>query len=679
MNFRYEIKDNKVTILGLIDECVKSLFIPDFIKDLPVTKIDKEAFFYNDNIEIVTMSNNIKSIGKSAFRHCTNLKEVTLSQNVKVIDKYTFADCYSLKYIDLPENLTNIVEGAFAECENLTRIILPDTLKSIDREVFADCIKLKKIDIPDSVINIGDYAFLNCLKLREIYFGKKLKYVGENILCGCPEITKIITNEDNKFYYSGSFNAVIKKENNELIIGCKNTIIPGGVTSIADMAFDFCKMKNLFIPKSVLHIGDRIFATCNELESIVVEEGNPVYYSSNDCNCIVQSTINTLILGCKNTIIPTNVTKIGYYAFSNCHFEKSLFIPDNIKYIDKYAFEYFKCKEYNIYNNGCYLGNENNKYILFVKPVSNKITKCDINQDTKFIAYSPFNSCKKLKKISLPRDAENLESLLTENNTDDIKYNIYDNGCYLGNEENKYLLLVTTINKEIENCKIHHQTKYIGDYAFVDCENLKDIKITENITTIGSYAFCGCSLTNIFIPKRIKNIGEDAFCCSTIERIIVDNENKIFDSRNDCNAITETASNKIIRGCKNTIIPKEITIIGKYCFANCEELFNLNIPNSIRVIEDSAFYHCPNLVELNLPDNLNYIGDFAFFECYGLKKINIPYNIKFIGQDCFWCCENLIVYFYASKPEYYNREIAFGRNWRENLRKVIWNYFNKNK
>ena len=83
--------------------------------------------------------------------------------------------------------------------------------------------------------------------------------------------------------------------------------------------------------------------------------------------------------------------------------------------------------------------------------------------------------------------------------------------------------------------------------------------------------------------------------CKQLKQISVDKENAIFDSRNNCNAIIETASNKLLYGCKNTIIPPNVSIIGEAAFLENEEITSIVIPEGIESIEPYAFYGCKNL------------------------------------------------------------------------------------
>ena len=95
--------------------------------------------------------------------------------------------------------------------------------------------------------------------------------------------------------------------------------------------------------------------------------------------------------------------------------------------------------------------------------------------------------------------------------------------------------------------------------------------------------------------------------CSSLSIIKVDKNNEVFDSRNNCNAIIETGTNKLITGCKNTIIPNTVTTICIRAFMGCKNLTYINIPSSVITLEQQAFSNCINLESINLSENLTNI------------------------------------------------------------------------
>jgi len=256
-------------------------------------------------------------------------------------------------------------------------------------------------------------------------------------------LTSIVVEEGNTEYDSrNNCNAIIESSSNTLIAGCKNTIIPNSVTAIDGYAFYRCNgLTSITIPNSVTSIGDDAFSGCGGLISIVVEEGNAKYDSRNNCNAIIETSSNTLIIGCKNTTIPNSVTSIGKGAFSECSALTSITIPNCVTSIGDWAFY------------GC-----------------SGLTSVTIPNSVTSIGDSAFSGCSGLTSVVIPNS-------------------------------------VTSI----------------GERAFDGCSGLTSITIPNSVTSIGYYAFDGCSgLTSVVIPNSVTSIGNSAFVgCVNLKEIII--------------------------------------------------------------------------------------------------------------------------------------------------------------
>ena len=140
----------------------------------------------------------------------------------------------------------------------------------------------------------------------------------------------------------------------------------------------------------------------------------------------------------------------------------------------------------------------------------------------------------------------------------------------------------------------------IGYEAFYECSALTSITLSNSVTSIVNVAFGSCSsLISITIPNSVTSIGGSAFYrCFALTSIVVESGNTMYDSRENCNAIIETATNTLIAGCQSTTIPNSVTSIGKSAFEYCYALTSITIPNSVTSIGYDAFDYCSSLTSI---------------------------------------------------------------------------------
>lgn len=164
--------------------------------------------------------------------------------------------------------------------------------------------------------------------------------------------------------------------------------------------------------------------------------------------------------------------------------------------------------------------------------------------------------------------------------------------------------------------------------AFNSCYYLQSVVLPANLVKINGLAFNYCiALKEILIPVGVDYIGEDAFrACRNLESISVAKGNDQFDSRNNCNAIIESSSNELRLGCKNSIIPSTVSVIGKYAFPSVDESIPFVVPDNIITIKESAFEACQGLFSLVLPNSVTAIENMAFYKCSNL--VNVKSLIK---------------------------------------------------
>ena len=157
-----------------------------------------------------------------------------------------------------------------------------------------------------------------------------------------------------------------------------------------------------------------------------------------------------------------------------------------------------------------------------------------------------------------------------------------------------------------------------------ETSDLEEIIIPDSVTSIVA-AFQSCK--ELTIGSGLENLGIMPIAnLATLTKITVSKDNKKYDSRDNCNAIIETNSNKIIIGCKNTTIPTSVTTIGESSFVGCSTLTDLTIPNNITTIESAAFQSCTGLTNISIPNSVITVGEHAFNYWTDSQTINIQFK-----------------------------------------------------
>ena len=247
--------------------------------------------------------------------------------------------------------VTELKEAAFLDCARMESIILPKSLTAIGNRAFIMCRSLTELEIPDGVISTGGRAF-SSTSLKRLHIPASLVSFGS--IDNCNTLNEITVDVKNPVYDSReNCNAIIETATNTLLFGCNNTQIPSSVTKIASSAlFNYSGFTNdnldlgnvtsvgaraffgtnlsgtLRIPASLIDIGNEAFS--GAFTSIVVDAGNSVYDSRDNCNAIIETATNKLIVGCSATQIPNTVTALGDGAFYNVQGLGNIVIPTSV-------------------------------------------------------------------------------------------------------------------------------------------------------------------------------------------------------------------------------------------------------------------------------------------------------------------------------------------------------------
>lgn len=304
---------------------ITSVTLPDSI-----TTISQSAFSGCTNLTQITLPDSLYGIGARAFENCFKLKSITLPDSVRLLADFNFSMCYNLESVTLPANLTYIADGLFDQCEKLTQIKLPEKIATVGRLAFSRS-GLTSIEIPASVKRIGNSAFDECKNLTSVSINSDMT-VGVAAFFGCELLSDIDVGDKEVFFdYEAIWgtayeNNIANYQDNLLYIG-KNLISAKGplyhieytikwdTLTISPMAFRPAQksLTEIYIPSTVRRIGEGVFNYCEELEKITVASNNHRYYS--DGNCLIERDTQTLIAGCKTSVINDNVLHIGDRAF----------------------------------------------------------------------------------------------------------------------------------------------------------------------------------------------------------------------------------------------------------------------------------------------------------------------------------------------------------------------------
>lgn len=323
-------------------------------------------------------------------------------------------------------------------------------------------------------------------------------------------------------------------------------IIPKTIRIIGGNAFSGCRIDELFVPASVCEI--QPLAQNSMIYSIKIDKSNKRYDSRNDCNAIIDTTKNELILGCINSTIPDTVTKIGEEAFLMCGCGEfmEIVIPQSVLIIGERAFSSCFGLEKAVIGSSV-IGNSAFRQCCGLKEIllSDSITQ---------IGEHAFSGCESLKEVVIPNS-------VTEIGNSTFR------GC-----------------RSLEKIVIPNSVTSIGESAFEGCESLKEVVIPDSVTSIGERAFEGCeNIKEVVIPHSITQIGECTFeKCRSLEKVVIP------DSVKD---IEESA----FFGCENlkeVQIPNSVKKIGVNAFRGCKGLEKVVIPDSVTFIGLSAFLGC---------------------------------------------------------------------------------------
>lgn len=668
------IDGSTYNVKAIADRALASCYIDTLIISEGVETIGDYAFQNNYYMKLLTLPTSLRSIGKYAFYNCHDLTELLITQGVETIGEWAFNSCSSLKKIELPSTLKSIGQHAFRGLGNATSVISRiQTPFEIKGTVFCESFSEENWD---SETQTYDSIYTASKATLYVPIGTKTAYqdiegwrMFANIIEGDPQETTV--DGLNYLCIVGAGTATVTGRADETL---RNITIPStipyegstyNVKAIANRALESCSIDTLVISEGIETIGDYAFQyNYNSLKSVTLPSslrtiGNYAFYYN---------------YGFNNLVIPQGVESIGDYAFRNCSGLKRVELGSTIKSIGEFAF-------YNLNNLKTVVSRIQTpidiKGTVFCQSYRTNWNSDTQQYDTTYTA-SPATLCVPVGTLAAYQAIQGwtvftdiVEGELIEITSGDLAYlinadrktatvikgtnyrnltnvNIPSTFMY---EDSEYSVKDIDSNAfeetNITSLRIGEGVLKIGDYAFQNCMRMSSMSLPSTLTSIGEAAFRYCyQLSSIAIPASLTSIGDMAFtACTNVSSIVVAEGNTVYNSQGS-NSIIETATNKLILGCKNSVIPDGVTEIGFEAFFNCQ-MTSMKIPSSVKTIGQEAFTSCGKLTEMILPEGVDSVSMNAFNDCYAMRTLQLPNSLRVMEYGAFGNCrglENVVSY-----------------------------------
>ena len=486
------------------------------------------------------------------------------------------------------------VSGYAGDREKIRTVTVEEGFTRVEYGAFSDYINLTSVVLPENITAIEDNAFAGCFSLSEIYLPKGLQSIGGNAFGSCESLTSIY--------------------------------LPDGLTEIGADAFSYTQIPAFVVPTTVTKIGNKAFS------SMWTKDGDWGYSREGSPYVIFKSFNPPYIDGTLDNIA--------------CIHESAVFPHD---YFD--GIEYFKTRQEYVWFGWEKLfvfGEMSEVGDVDFSRAQSVLFMPDLNSSSyEFILTLP--NIEKVDVVSAPKIVNETPLYYSRDGSNAIFINYYDTDYGYGTGEHLVVGCKATVIPdgtriigdgafsgctELKDIHIPNSVRSIASGAFQNCSNLTNINFPDGLQIIDYYAFSGCTgLTEIIIPSKEVTLGYYAFSgcnglvsatingkqigigcfasctnlstlnigsdisaisnesflrCTALKNITVDAQNATYDSRNACNAIIETATNKLVLASNNALVPAEVTAIGANAFTTCPDL-DVTVPTAVTEIETDAF------------------------------------------------------------------------------------------
>ena len=506
-------------------------------------------------------------------------------------------------------------------------IIEDNVLIGIENGIIERRSNIKQITVPDGVTKLGENAFKGCRELENIELPQTVQTIGDSAFEDCYKLQHIELPDNLKKIEESAFRNCINLKDIELPEGLK--ILRGGT-------FSGChSLENVNIPISIISINGYTFEECKSLKKIILHEGMEEIFAGAFLNCQGLEEVemkeginligNEAFSGCENIKsinIPDTVEKIGYRAFYSCKNLEDIKMSDGIKYVGTEAFNETKYYIENLSdNNDIYIG----KVLIKYNRGSSDIK---VREGTRVIANGACAGKQNLFSAELP------ESLV----------------C-IGDE-------AFAECNELKNVNIPSKLEEINARAFYACK-IESIDISETVSLIGFRSFENCArlqeVKMSHTPKKVsigafentpwlRHLKQDKYHCKYFQNILLEySGNGSFVKIQDGTKLIVGEVFSESKMLETVEIPRSVEYIGFGAFKSCENLKEVRFENGseLKIIDESAFNDCVKLEEITLPSKLQNVKMYAFCGCTSLESITFPESIEYVDNYCMSGCINL--------------------------------------
>ncbi len=597
-----KLSSGLTTLYNTFGNCIslESIEIPNSI-----TKIDRYAFS-RTGLKSIEIPSTVTSIGYYAFNQCTNLSSVTFDGNLDSIDQYAFAGCTSLTSISIPNGVTELPQGAFSGCENLVNVELPDTLTTINSSAFDACYNLQNITLPESLSSINSNAFSQCYKLYDVFNFSQLTlekgssdngyvaYYAKSIYTSADDTSNtVVSDDDFVFYTDGDTTYLTGYRGTEIDLVLPDNFNDNAYQIAAYAFYNNKNLRSVTLPNTITTIGEYAFGKCSRLSSVTLSDKLVTIgeYAFYDCVNLTSITIPASVKSCPN------------YAFSGCakllevyKLSSSISVAGNVvthtRATDSSIL--YRRGDFVFYNDG------ETRYLVAYEGNEKDIVLPTFN-NYKIYKYAFYNRTD-IESVVIDSGVTGIGERAFQNCTNlknieiNVEYDYVGTQFYVLEHIEEYAFYNTAYYNNDSNWE--NGVLYIGNFLINGSASVK-VVVKDGTTLIADHAFSDKALASITLPKELRFIGCYAFYnCSKLKEVVSNNDYTLYigkEAFRSCNSMEKFST-------------KDIVSIGANAFNSCSDLTSFTLSPAIETIGDDAFAGCRKLVEIyNLSDSINVV------------------------------------------------------------------------